>query len=339
MTKRIGLAIFGLGRAGMIHFRNLVHNYRVVIQYIVEADVEKAKQVVATYHLDTKVMHSDEMEKVVKDPSISAVVVCTPTFEHEKIVRAALENNKAVFCEKPVSQSDIGIKNLYEFADKVKQPLFCSFNRRFDPSFKSLKERCKEKREIGDVHMVKTCSRDSPLPSTDYLRISGGMFHDCAVHDIDMVCWILGEFPVEVFVMAQSHIPDIRDLGDVDTVLISMRFPSKALASIDLSRHAVYGYDQRVEVFGNKGMLVSENQRPTELTAYSKDGTVQDSLKFSFPQRYAEGYVSAMEHFLDVVEGKAKMSVTSTDAYNVSAIATACETSHKTGKPVQLSLN
>jgi len=184
--------------------------------------------------------------------------------------------------------------------------------------------------------VVKTCSRDSPLPSIDYLRISGGMFHDCAVHDIDAVCYLLKERPHVVYSVAHSHIPSIAAINDVDTVVITMKFPSGALATIDLSRHSHYGYDQRVEVFGEKGMLVSENRRETELTSLTSGGTSRDVIMYSFPQRYAESYVNAMEHFLNVVEGKEEILVTMSDALSVSKIASAAEESHHTGKPVEL---
>jgi len=263
------------------------------------------------------------------------VIVCAPTFEHEAIVKEALQNGKAVFCEKPISQEDGGIKLCYEAAKKAGKPLFCSFNRRFDPSYSELRRRS-QVGEIGTVHVVKTCSRDSPLPSIDYLRISGGMFHDCAVHDIDAVCSVLGERPSVVFSLAHSHIAHIAAINDVDTVVITMKFPSGALATIDLSRHAHYGYDQRVEVFGEKGMLVSENRRPTELTSLTSGGTSLDVIYHSFPQRYADSYVNAMEHFLNVLQGKEDLQVTMEDALSVSMIATAAEESHRTGKPIEL---
>lgn len=337
---RIGVALFGVGRAGMIHFRNLLQiGHRVSLRYIVERDLDKLKAVIADFKLQsTRGLHGDDMDVAMSDQSVKAVIICTPTFEHEAIVRSALQHNKAVFCEKPVSQKDDGIKSLYDEAKKVNRPLFCSFNRRFDPSLDNLRRRVRNG-ELGAVHIVKSCSRDSPLPSTDYLKISGGMFHDCAVHDIDIICWIVGEFPTQVFSLAQSHIKDIAALDDVDTVLISLKFPGGVLASIDLSRYAAYGYDQRVEVFGAKGMLISENQKPTELTSHLKEGTAQDCIKFSFPQRYADSYVFAMQHFLDVVEGKAEMSVKNVDAVNVSIIATACESSFRNGRPVELRLN
>ena len=146
-------------------------------------------------------------------------------------------------------------------AAEVERPLFCAFNRRFDPSFSSVRRRVVEG-EVGHVHMIKTTSRDSPLPSLDYLKISGGIFHDCAVHDIDLITWILGEYPSKVYSTANSLMKEIGDIGDHDNVLISLTFPSGSLGSIDLSRFANYGYDQRLEVFGAKGMLQVKNVNP-----------------------------------------------------------------------------
>jgi len=335
---RVGVALFGLGRAGMIHFMNLLRNERVALLYLVERDLDKAHQTATKYRLtETKVVAADDSASVYADARVTAVVVCAPTFEHEAIVRTALENGRGVFCEKPISQQEPGIKALYELAEKVNKPLFCSFNRRFDPSVKLMRDRTLAG-EIGKVHVVKTCSRDSPLPTPEYLAISGGMFHDCAVHDIDMICWVLGDYPTTVYTAAHAHVDVIRSLGDVDTVVIAMKFKDGTLATIDLSRFAAYGYDQRIEVFGSKGMLVSENQRPTELTSLTGQGTSQDVIKYSFPQRYAESYVAAIEHFLDVVQGKAVIAVSKMETLNVSAVATACEESHRTGQPVHLAL-
>ena len=155
--------------------------------------------------------------------------------------------------------------------------MFCAFNRRFDPSFSSVRSRVLQG-AVGHVHMIKTTSRDSPLPSLDYLKISGGIFHDCAVHDIDLITWILGEYPskvrslitssptclalIQVYTTANSLMKEIGEIDDHDNVLISLTFPSGSLGSIDLSRFANYGYDQRLEVFGAKGMLQVKNVNP-----------------------------------------------------------------------------
>lgn len=189
--------------------------------------------------------------------------------------------------------------------------------------------------EIGRLQMVKVCSRDSPVPTEAYLKISGGIYHDCAVHDIDMMMWILNEWPTEVFSYAHAFHDFIREMGDVDTVSITMKFPSGAIGQIDLSRYAAYGYDQRVEVLGDKGMLESENQNRTSVRKSLKEGISKDPLKFSFPQRYPDGYAAEIDHFIDVMDGKAPI-ISKMDVVMVSLVASACEESHKTGKPMRI---
>lgn len=184
---------------------------------------------------------------MLKDPSVDAVIVTTPTNQHEQYVHSALTARKAVFCEKPIATSEKAITECYDLAERVERPLFCAFNRRFDHGMCSLRNQVKTGK-IGQLYQIKTTSRDSPLPSIAYLKISRGIFHDCAVHDIDMVCWIAGEEPSGVFAQGSAFDPEIGALGDVDTVAIVLKFPSGIIASIDLSRHSTYGYDQRLEV-------------------------------------------------------------------------------------------
>jgi len=240
---------------------------------------------------------------VYTDPALQACLIATPTFTHEGFIQGSLQAGKSVFSEKPISQEPSGTVRCYERSDSVGKPLFCAFNRRFDPAFSSVKERVRAG-ELGHVHMIKTTSRDSPLPSLDYLKISGGIFHDCAVHDIDLITWILGEYPTEVFTAANSVFPEIGAIQDWDNVAIVMKFPSKTLAQIDLCRFAVYGYDQRLEVFGPKGMLHVNNETPNKSVYSGKSGSSEVPMYYSFPSRHADGYVRELEHFLDVVQGK-----------------------------------
>ena len=216
--------------------------------------------------------------------------------------------------------------------------MLCAFNRRFDPGICALYDASKNG-TIGDIHMVKTTSRDSPLPSTDFLKISGGIFHDCAVHDIDVICWILGQAPTIVYAQAHAFLPQIANLSDVDTVAIVLKFPSGTLAQIDLSRFAAYGYDQRLEVFGNKGMLVNDNLRSTALQFSNTQGTHLPPIQYSFPTRYDKAYELEMEHFLDVIAGKDDLKVTKADTMLAVKVASACEISLKTGKAVEFSID
>ncbi len=178
---------------------------------------------------------------------MEAIVVATPTDSHEHYVRCGLAAGRAVFCEKPIAGNPADIELCYDLAEKNGRPLYCAFNRRFDAGMKSVYNQVRAGK-IGRVYQIKTCSRDSPLPSLAYLKISNGMFHDCAVHDIDMVCWVVGEMPVKVVAEGSAFDEGIRSLGDVDTIAIILKFPSGVIASIELSRHSTYGYDQRLEV-------------------------------------------------------------------------------------------
>ena len=259
----IGVVLCGFGRAGRIHFEGIRQNRRCQLKYIV--DLLEKPQVndliqgtLAKYNLQgTKAVAASAYEEILKDPTVHAVVVTTPTNQHEDYVRKGLLAGKAVFCEKPLAGSIQDIDACYDLAAKANRPLFCAFNRRFDDAMSSI---CKQVREgkVGKVYQIKTCSRDSPTPSLDYIKISGGMYHDCAVHDIDMICWILDEEPESVMAYGEAVDPEIKAVGDVDTIVIVLKFPSGVLGMIDLSRHCPYGYDQRLEV--SIYMYVMHNQ-------------------------------------------------------------------------------
>ena len=185
--------------------------------------------------------------QVLKDPAVDAVIVATPTDTHEQLVKQALVAGKAVFCEKPIAGNVEDTAHCYDVAASMKLPLYCAFQRRFDSGFMKIHRQVKEGK-IGKIYQIKSSSRDSPRPSTDYLKISHGMYHDCGVHDIDLICWVLGEEPVGVMAQGTTMDPEIAAIGDVDTISIILKFPSGVLANIDLSRHSSYGYDQRLEV-------------------------------------------------------------------------------------------
>ncbi|XP_069696501.1 inositol 2-dehydrogenase-like isoform X2 [Periplaneta americana] len=277
--KIINIALFGFGRAGSIHLRNLVCNPRVLLLYIVD-DLEKKWEDVRRYWKldDVKFLASKDKDRVFKDP------------------------------------------------------------RRFDPSYSHIRERVRSG-EVGHVQIIKICSRSSPLASLEYLKSSGGIFHDSVVHDIDVMCWILGEYPTRVAASAQAHIPEIAAMGDHDTVAIIFNFPSGTLGVLDWCRYSPYGYDQRLEVFGPRGIISCANERPMPgVTSQTSglQGSVTVPNFYSFPARYNTAYANEMEHFLDVLQGKAKMATTGSEAMAVIKIATACADSAKTGHFVDI---
>ncbi|XP_034190565.2 inositol 2-dehydrogenase [Osmia lignaria lignaria] len=336
--KTIKLALFGVGRAGTIHLSNVVANPRVKLLYVVDDVESKWEAIRQHWHLDdVTFLNIKQSDKVYNDPNVDAVIVASPTYTHETIVRKALEAKKAVFCEKPVAEDRVNTMKCYETAKKVGKPLFCAFNRRFDPSYSSVKERVR-KGEVGHVHTIKTVSRDSPLPTLDYLKLSGGIFHDCMVHDLDMITWVLGEYPVKVAVQASANIPEIKQIGDFDTVTVSLYFPSGTLGMIDLSRNSNYGYDQRLEVFGPKGMIKADNEQPMHCvnTQYGLQGSNSPPIWYSFPSRFMNGYRRELEHFVDIVLGMDESSVLAKETLAVSKLASACEESARSGKMVEI---
>nr|CAD7404955.1 unnamed protein product [Timema cristinae] len=333
--KTINVALFGLGRAGSIHLSNLARNPRTEVLYIVDDEEGKGEKIKRYWKLDkVTILKSSEAEKVFNDPKVDAVVVASPTYTHEDIVRKSLEKGKAVFCEKPVAGDIASTKRCYEKAKQVGQPLFTAFNRRFDPAYSQLRDRVR-KGEVGHVHTIKVCSRDSPLPTLNYLKISGGIYHDCAVHDIDMICWILGEYPTQVAVIAHAHTPEIAAIKDHDTVAIVLKFPSGTTGMIDLSRNSCYGYDMRLEVFGPRGIITCHNERPMSgiESQLKLSGSNYNPIYFSFASRHKLAYQYELEHFLDILQGQtSKPKVEGKEVLAVSKIATACEESAKTGQ-------
>ncbi|XP_066246059.1 uncharacterized oxidoreductase YrbE-like [Euwallacea similis] len=335
-----GVAIFGIGRAGTIHLANLTSLHRVKLLYVVDDETSKLESIKRYYNIDsnaTKLITSKDADQIYKDQRVNFVIISSPTYTHEAILEQSLTYGKATFCEKPIAESIEKTKKLFDLAKKMNVPLFSAFNRRFDPSYQNLRNRIRGG-EVGKILTVKVCSRDSPLPTIDYLSISGGIFHDCAVHDIDQLLYSLGELPLKISCIANSNIPEIKAIDDFDTVAIIMSFPSGAVGIIDLSRQCCFGYDQRLEVFGEKGMLKVENRSPVgTVEAFTHESIKRAPIDYSFPSRYGEAYKRELLHFIDVLDGNDKLLVTPEVNLAVSKIATAAEESARTGKIISLS--
>ncbi|CAH0628938.1 unnamed protein product [Chrysodeixis includens] len=332
-------AIFGLGRAGSIHLSNIINNHRLTLKYIVDDRPERFADLKKYWNLSDKVVliPSSESNRVYNDKEVNVVFIGSPTWTHHDIVVNSIANDKDVFCEKPIAENIEETKKCYEAAKAKNRVLFSAFNRRFDPSYRALKDRVR-KGEIGHVQILKVTSRDSPLPSIDYLKTSGGVFHDCLVHDFDMACWVLGELPIRVQASATALIPEIKAIDDFDTIGFMLTYPSGTIVLGDNSRFSPNGYDQRLEVFGNKGMIKVENERPFHSTdiLIGQEGVKHSPIYYSFPSRYKLGYRNELEHFLDVVISGCPMDVTDYQTLAISKIATAAEKSARTGQSVEL---
>ncbi|KAJ2951995.1 hypothetical protein O0L34_g4257 [Tuta absoluta] len=338
-SKPVVGAMFGLGRAGSIHLSSIMNNPRIILKYIVDDQTSKFAELKKYWQLSNEVIFltSKDADKVYNDKAVNVVFIGSPTYTHHDIVTKSLAANKDVFCEKPIAENIEDTRKCYETAKAKGRALFAAFNRRFDPAYRSVKDRVR-KGEIGHVQIMKVVARDSPLPSIDYLKTSGGVYHDCIVHDIDMICWVLGELPCRVQSTATALVPEVKAIDDFDTIAIMFTFPSGTIALGDNSRYCAYGYDQRLEVFGAKGMLKIENEKPTpSVESYiGHEGVKTNPIYYSFPSRFKAGYKNELEHFLDVVQHGVPMDVTSWQSLAVSKIATACEQSARTGKAVEL---
>lgn len=307
----------------------------VLLKYLVDEDLSQDKlDKLAEYHNTAKLIFPHDSHYVFEDPEIDGVIVCTPTDMHVDIAMAAIKAGKGVLCEKPLAMTIESTLDCYREAMKRNIPLLCAFNRRFDPQLRDLH---KKRGVIGQVQSIKTCSRDSPRPPMEYIKISGGMFHDCAVHDLDLIRWMIGEEPVTVYTAAHAHIPEIAALGDVDTVYIVLKFSSGVIAHVDLSRDCKYGYHQTCELFGENGSLMSDNPLKSAVHFAGVEGIVNDVIKHSFKQRYAEAYQEEIAHFAALLTGQSKKCLVSAcDTLRATFLAQAAEDSWKAGKVIDL---
>jgi len=332
-NKRFGVALVGAGRIGVVHLRNVLGNPRFTVKYVVDVDL-KAAQKNALQAINAKAV--DSIEPVLNDKEVQGVIICTPTAQHREIILGCLRAGKAVMCEKPISLNVKEIDECYNESKKLGVPLLCGYQRRSDPSFVQLQQTCRNG-GVGTLQIVKTISRDNPVPTLAYLKISGGIFHDCGSHDIDICRWVLQEDPFEVYATASAFNPAIKEIDDFDTVLITLKFPSGALGSIDLSRKAAYGYDQRIEVLGDKGMVQAQNKQPTTMVLSTDQGISIDTNCYSFPQRYEHAYAFEIEHFADVLAGTAQPKLSHDDCRKVAIIADAAEESVRSGRKIVIS--
>ena len=333
--KPIKVGIIGAGRIGRLHAENLVHRIPGA-EVVAVADVmeEAARKLTA----ELGIPHAfGEPSPIFKDPEIDAVLICSSTDTHAQFIEQAARVGKHIFCEKPIALELEKIDQALAAVERAGVILQVGFNRRFDPSFAEAR-RLVQSGTIGKPHVLKITSRDPAPPPIDYVKVSGGIFLDMTIHDFDMARFLMGEEVVEVFASGTVLVdPKIGEVGDVDTAVVTLRFASGALGVIDNSRRAVYGYDQRVEVFGERGMVRVENPKPHQAIVSSADGDHSPPLPHFFVERYTESYVRELEDFLACVrEGKAP-PVTGLDGKIPVVMGYAAKKSLEEGRPVRLS--
>jgi myo-inositol 2-dehydrogenase / D-chiro-inositol 1-dehydrogenase len=332
--KPIRIALFGMGRIGKIHFKNIMQHIPNAIVGAV-ADPYYDPQVFRQEYGD--VFFTQSAEQALARPDIDAIMICTPTSSHASLLQAAAAAGKPVFCEKPM---DLSLERTLELAELIQESdirLMLGFNRRFDPDFLHAKQLVEEKR-IGGVQVVKITSRDPGLPSIDYIKNSGGLFMDMAIHDFDMARYIMGKEVVEVYARGLVLIdPAVGDAGDIDTALTTLTFDDGTYAVIDNSRKASYGYDQRIEIFGDNGMIQVDNNYHHTNVIYDNTG-IHHALPLDFfMDRYSKSYLKEVELFVDALVNDKPMPVTERDGLEATLIAKAAKVSMQEERPVKLS--
>jgi len=315
-------ALIGFGRIGKIHFMNIVKNKKFKLKYICEKNLSMFNNIL---HYDILKMYeltiTDDIDKIYNDNTVNAIIVCSPTFTHFQIIKRSLENNINVFVENPLSLDLSEIKICYDIAEKKSLRLFVGYNRRFDKNIIKLKRTIEDK-SLGKINYITTTSRDYPYPKLDYLKISGGIFHDCAVHDIDYVNWTLGELPKTVYVTGSITEEKDKNNGHLDHVNIIFEYPDNKIVSLNLSRIS-QSYDQRFEVYGDKGEFIISDY-------YYKRPKL-------FPERYLESYEEELEYFYKLIKDiKLDNHVTQKDNVNNHIIADYCQKSFNLKKRLEI---
>ena len=328
----IRIAVLGAGRIGRIHGRNAANHPDARLVAVADPHAPSAQELAAATGAEVS-----SLEEVVERSDVDAILVCTPTTTHADLIERGAKAGKAVFCEKPVDLSSERIVRYLNVVEKAGAPLMIGFNRRFDPNFASLRRRLADG-EVGDVELVTILSRDPGPPPVSYIKTSGGLFRDMMIHDLDMARFLLlGDEPVEVHAIGSSLVdPAIGEAGDVDTAAVMLKTAKGKIVQISNSRRATYGYDQRIEVHGSKGMIRAGNIHRTTVEVANAAGITADPVQDFFLERYAEAYREELATFLNTVRDGKPCDPTGRDGLMAQRLADAATESAQTGKPVKV---
>lgn len=332
--KKLRIGVIGTGRIGRLHVENLTKFVsRAEVVALADIYIDQAREWASEYGITN--LYSDYRELIARD-DVDAVIVATSTDTHAEVSIAAAKAKKAIFCEKPI---DSDIDRIHEVIAAVKEngvPFQTGFNRRFDHNFRGVRKLV-EDGTLGEPHIVRVSSRDPAPPPISYVKVSGGLFSDMMIHDFDMVRYLAGSDVVEVTAHGAVLVdPAIGEAGDVDTAVVVLKMKNGALCTIDNSRQAVYGYDQRVEVFGSKGMAYALNDKPTTVEVFTEDAPRTDKIPHFFLDRYTGAFVDQFEAFVAMVLDGAPNPVDEIDGLRAVEIAKAAQQSLEEGRTVTL---
>ncbi len=331
------IGIIGAGRIGKVHLESISYHVKnATVTAMADPFMnEETEKLIRSYGV-SKV--TKDYKDILNDKDIDAVLVCSSTDTHAAISIEAINAGKHVFCEKPVDHS---IEKIQAVADALKEhpeiKFQVGFNRRFDHNFAAIRK-AYDDGKIGEAHILKITSRDPEPPNPAYIKVSGGIFLDMTIHDFDMACFLTDSDVEELYVNSAVLVdPAIGEQGDVDTAIITMKMANGALAVIDNSRKAAYGYDQRAELFGSKGMVATSNDTVSSAVISNADGVTGEKPLFFFLERYMGSFSEEMRQFTEAVINDTEVPVGIHAGLQSVKIGLAARKSVEEHRPVKIS--
>ncbi len=333
-NKNLRFGVIGAGRIGKIHAENLATRIPgAEVVAVADVNLPAARELAVRLHIPCAL---EDYHAILLDPTIDAVAICSSTDTHAAIIIEAAAAGKHIFCEKPIALDLAKIDAALAAVETAGVQLQIGFNRRFDPNFRKVREMVAAGK-IGEPQILRITSRDPAPPPVSYVRVSGGMFMDMTIHDFDMARYLSGSEVVEVYAVAGVMVdPAIGEAGDVDTAVITLRFANGAIGTIDNCRKAVYGYDQRVEVFGSGGMVQSLNNTPDNNVYANAEGVQSAKPLYFFLERYTESFIAEMKEFVRSVSEGIPTPVTGIDGRIPVVIGMAAKKSLEEHRPVRI---
>jgi myo-inositol 2-dehydrogenase/D-chiro-inositol 1-dehydrogenase len=331
---QLNVGVIGAGRIGRVHAYNLAARIPAA-NLVMVADIcaASAQQCAQQYGVPYAV---GDYHTLLEHPEIEAVGICSSTDTHACIIEEAAQAGKHIFCEKPIALSLPAIDRALEAVERAGVKLQIGFNRRFDPNFRRVRQAV-EQGEIGQPHLLHLISRDPTPPPIEYVQVSGGMFLDMTIHDFDMARFLVGSEVEELFTAAGVRVDSaIGAAGDVDTAVMMLKFANGVIGTIDNSRCAVYGYDQRVELLGSAGSIRTDNTYPNTAVISDQHSVHRDLPLNFFMERYIESYVNEMAAFVDAVLGDTPTPVSGHDGRMPVVMGLAARMSYQENRPVRL---
>jgi len=334
MTQPLNLGVIGAGRIGRVHARHLAYQVpRASLHAVADVDLEVARECADEFGIPNVVQ---DYREVLEDSDVDAVAICSSTDTHKQIIVEAAAADKHIFCEKPIAFRLEAIDEALDAVEQAGIKFQIGFNRRFDPSFRRVREAVAEG-EVGEPRLLHLISRDPSPPSIDYIKRSGGLFFDMTIHDFDMARFLVASEVTEVYAAAAVRVdPDIGRVDDLDTAVVTLQFENGVIGTIDNSRETAYGYDQRAEVFGSKGRVQSGNVYPNTAVVSTDEHVRRDLPLHFFTQRYLDSYRAEMSAFVDAVLDDAPVPVGGEDGRVSVAMSVAARRSYDENRPIKL---